>query len=95
MEFVLHEVPSVPPSASGASSAGGGGSSGDWKVYFARPGLSAALKMLAGLCRAHALAQTLLSQRGLLEPLHWMEGTSTSGEVGMCVCVCVQGYLAA
>ncbi|CAN0485916.1 unnamed protein product, partial [Hapterophycus canaliculatus] len=53
-----------------------------WKAYFARPGLPAALKMLAGLCRGHAGAQGLLAKRGLLERLHWMEGTSTSGEVG-------------
>ncbi|CAN0045225.1 unnamed protein product, partial [Laminaria digitata] len=54
----------------------------DWKAYFKRPGLPAALKMLAGLCRGHAGAQALLAERGLLERLHWMEGTSTSGEVG-------------
>lgn len=93
--FVLREAPSVPPhlsaagplpaSSSSSSSAaitgsGSGGGGGDWKVYFERAGLPAALKMLAGLCRGHAGAQGLLAERGLLERLHWMEGTSTSGE---------------
>ena len=68
-------------SSSGVSGGGGGGGGGDWKAYFKRPGLPAALKMLAGLCRGHASAQALLAERGLLERLHWMEGTSTSGEV--------------
>lgn len=79
MAFVLRDAPSVPPSSSGAN--GDAGSAGDWKAYFARPGLPAALKMLAGLCRGHPTAQALLGERGLLKPLHWMEGTSTSGQV--------------
>lgn len=87
MEFVLQDAPSVAPqissgpaSASGGSSGGGSGG-GSWKAYFKRPGLPAALKMVAGLCRGHAGAQASLAERGLLERLHWMEGTSTSGEV--------------
>lgn len=87
MTFLLLEAPSAPPHLSAAapppSSSGGGGGSGggDWKAYFERAGLPAALKMLAGLCRGHAGAQGFLAERGLLERLHWMEGTSTSGEV--------------
>lgn len=92
--FVLKEAPSVPPHLSAAgplpaasstantgSGGSGGGGGGDWKAYFERAGLPAAMKMLAGLCRGHAGAQGLLAERGLLERLHWMEGTSTSGEV--------------
>lgn len=85
MAFILQGVPSVPPQPSGTAAAGGGGSCGgvpsDWKAYFGRVGLPAALKILAGLCRGHPGAQALLGERGLLQPLHWMEGTSTSGEV--------------
>lgn len=84
--FVLQGAPSAPPhlsatSSSAASTGGSGSDSGDWKAYFERAGLPAALKMLAGLCRGHAGAQGLLAERGLLERLHWMEGTSASGEV--------------
>lgn len=89
--FVLQDAPSAPPHLSAAAAARSASSSGtntnsgsgvgDWKAYFERAGLPAALKMLAGLCRGHAGAQGLLAERGLLERLHWMEGTSASGEV--------------
>lgn len=83
MAFALQGSPSVRPQVSSAPSRGSTTGGGDvaWKAYFERAGLPAALKMLAGLCRGHAGAQGLLVERGLLERLHWMEGTSTSGEV--------------
>ena len=76
--FVLQGAPSVPPQVSAALPSS---DTSEWMAYFEREGLPAALKMLAGLCRGHAGAQALLATRGLLERLHWMEGTSTSGEV--------------
>lgn len=81
VSFVLEGSPSVSPQVSTASTGIGVNVGGDWKAYFERTGLPAALKVLAGLCRGHAGAQGLLSMRGLLQKLHWMEGTSTSGEV--------------
>lgn len=89
---MLEGSPSVAPQVSTASTGNGVNVGGDWKVYFKRTGLPAALKVLAGLCRGHAGAQGLLSNRGLLEKLHWMEGTSTSGEVSHhCLMGCIVG----
>lgn len=82
--FVLREAPSTPPQVSSVpagSTAASAVAAVGWAAFFGRPGLPAALKMLSGLSRGHAGAQTLLAERGLLERLHWMEGTSTSGEV--------------
>ncbi|CAN0402546.1 unnamed protein product, partial [Discosporangium mesarthrocarpum] len=95
VDFVLQGVPDHPPpppavpSSAGARGAHaragdrGGDEGPTWSDYFARPGLLRALRVLAGLCRGHGGAQGLLMERGLLQKLHWMEGTSVSGEVGL------------
>ncbi|CAM9849580.1 unnamed protein product, partial [Choristocarpus tenellus] len=86
VDFVVQGVPASapPPPSSAATAQAATSTSGlSWAAYFERPGLPRALRVLAGLCRGHAGVQGLLAERGLLEKLHWMEGTSTSGEVGL------------